>query len=286
LPNLSVRFADPLDGWVYAYDASQLWSTHDGGQSWHHAALAHLTAQTPIVALEAGAGRVEVVLYPENTPTVHVESSPVRDDAWTDTDTGVSLGGGPVPSTQLVLQQSRDWLLQNNRTVVGGAQLNGGGKWTGWYAPCSTANGVAALAASTPANLVALCVEGEWGPARNLPAGARTPSTWLFRSSDGGASFQAVGPVPVPVGVQQVTSPAPSTVVAAGSSPQLYASFDSGRSWQTVYQNDKIKNWVYLGFTTPTQGVAIGSDQSHSSLLLMTRDGGHHWAPVSFGAAS
>jgi hypothetical protein len=285
LPNLSVRFADPLDGWVYAFDPSHLWSTHDGGRSWHRDVLPGLTSQTPIVDLEAASGHVDVVFYPENTPTVHVDSAPVGADTWTDTDTVIPVGAGPVPSTQLVLQQSRAWLLQNDRFVVGGAQLNSSGKWTAWNPPCTTANGVAALAASTPANLVALCGEGEWGPARNLPAGAHTPSTWLFRSSDGGASFQAVGPVPVTPGAQQVTSPSPSTVVAGASSAQLYASFDGGHSWQTVYQNDKIKSWTYLGFTTPAQGVAIGSDQSRS-VLLMTRDGGHHWAPVSFGATS
>ena len=44
---------------------------------------------------------------PANATTVHVESSPVGSDAWTDTDTGVPVGAGPVPSTQLVLQGTR-----------------------------------------------------------------------------------------------------------------------------------------------------------------------------------
>jgi hypothetical protein len=150
--------------------------------------------------------------------------------------------------------------------------------------PCQTANGPAALAASTPNDLVAVCVEGAWGPALNLPTGTRTPSTWLFQSSNGGAGFQPVGPLPDNTGAAVVATPEPSTVVVGGPAPDLTASFDGGHTWQAVYRSARVQTWSYLGFTTLTQGVAIGSGAGGSSLLAITRDGGHSWAAVSFGA--
>jgi photosystem II stability/assembly factor-like uncharacterized protein len=284
LQAFSVRFANRVDGWVYTTNPSRLWSTHDGGTSWHPVVLPGLTPEASILGMEAAGGRVYVAIVPDNV-TVHLEVSPVASGAWSDTGVGVPAGAGPVPSAQLVLQQSRGWLLQNDRTVVGGFQLNAAGRWTAWTPPCRTANGSAALTASSPSNLAAVCSEGEWGPARNLPAGAGTasPSTWLFQSSDGGASFRAVGPVPLAPGAQQVAgSPAPSTVVVGGSRPALYATFDGGHTWQTVYQGADGSSWSYLGFTTLTQGVAITSTPSGRAAMLMTRDGGHSWAPVSF----
>lgn len=160
-------------------------------------------------------------------------------------------------------------------------------------APCQTANGTATLAASTPANLVALCREGDWGRPNNLPAGTAFPSTWLFQSRDGGAGFQSVGHVaPNTRDLQDVASPSPSTIVTDGwagaaTTPAgvLSASFDGGHTWQTVYRAAAGGTaWSYLGFTTLTQGVAIGSSPAGPSFLLMTTDGGHHWSQVGFAS--
>jgi hypothetical protein len=279
---LSVRFATARDGWIYTRQPVSLWSTHDGGASWHQVAVPTLTTQAAIMAMEASAGRIQVVTIPDGSATIHVETSPVSADHFVDTDTGVDIGAGPVPATQLVLQQAQGWLLENDRTVVGGARLNGAGAWAAWAPPCQTANGSAALVASTPADLVAVCVEGAWGPARNLPAGSPSPSSWLFQSSNGGASFQPVGSLPGHTDAAVVASPAPSTVVVGGAAPDLTASFDGGHTWQNVYRNAGVQTWSYLGFTTLTQGVAIGSGAGGSSLMAMTRDGGRTWAAVSF----
>jgi photosystem II stability/assembly factor-like uncharacterized protein len=285
VPALSVRFADARDGWIYTDHPGSLWATHDAGGTWRQIAVPALSAGGAIVAMEAGAGGVQVVIIPGDGGTIQVTTSSVATDSWVQTGTGVMIGAGPVPETQLVIQKSQGWLLENDRTVVGGARLNGPGSWAAWTPPCQTANGPATLAASTPFDLVAVCQEGEWGPARNLPPGSATPATWLFRSADGGASFQPVGPLPAGAGAYNVASPAPSTVVVGGSGAgpsALTASFDAGRTWQTVYRNTAVQDWTYLGFTTLTQGVAIGSGGGGSSLLAMTRDGGRSWTVVSF----
>jgi hypothetical protein len=283
---VSVRFANHNDGWIYALDPSRVWSTHDGGAEWTLASIPGLGSVTDNIAMEAGDGYVRIAVISTTTRTVHIESSPVGVDAWTDTDTGVPIGAGPVPATQLVLQGTAGWVLENDRTVVGGARLNPAGQWTSWTPPCQTANGAASLAASSATDLAAVCQEGVWGTAGNLPAGAAVPSTWLFGSSDGGISSQAVGALPSTLTEEGAASPSPSTIVVDGSqngsntpTGVLSASFDGGHTWQTVLQVPSNLAWFDLGFTTQTQGVLIGSGSSGST-FYMTRDGGHDWAPV------
>jgi hypothetical protein len=280
-----------MDGWIDAVNPTRLWSTHDGGLVWEQVSTPGLAPAAVITAMEASGGYVWVAVLLPNVTTVHLERSPVAADAWTDVNTGVPIGAGPVPATQLVLHGREGWLLQNDRTVVGGARLNANGQWLPWTPPCATANGAAVLAASSATDLVATCAEGTWGPPRNLPAGAAAPSTWMFNSRDGGTTFQAVGAIPagptpaasVPTGL---ASPAPATVVVAGTQPAggvggtdvgvLSASFDGGHTWRTVLQVPSVIRWNDLGFTTLTQGVVVAATPSDSS-FSMTRDGGHTW---------
>ena len=57
---------------------------------------------------------------------------------------------------------------------------------------------------------------------------------------------------------------------------QLMVSSNAGQSWTEVYGGPATSGWDFVGFTSPDQGVAIDS-----GLLLMTRDGGSHWAPIA-----
>jgi photosystem II stability/assembly factor-like uncharacterized protein len=79
-----------------------------------------------------------------------------------------------------------------------------------------------------------------------------------------------------------VATPSPSTIVVggrgvAGGPWRLVATFDGGSSWQAVWSSEgtKTAGCYEIGFTTPTQGVAIIGGQDPA--LLMTRDGGHSW---------
>ncbi len=272
-----VRFADLDTGWIVASAGSQaneLWVTHDGGRSW---ALDPNPggASATVLALEASDGLVHVVDLEPGTGVDRIFSSPVDQEAWTAATATPSFGAGPVPSSEMVLQGSAGWVVNVNRTVVGGARLNSSAGWTAWTPPCSDAHGAGYLAASSTSALYAVCAEGVWGS----PAAGTTPdSEWLYASNNGGASFSVVGRVPqaTAAGIISV-APGTATIAQAGDSG-ITATFDGGKSWQRV---SSVAGITYLGFTTATQGVAIAETPRGSSALLMTHDGGHTWAEVT-----
>ncbi len=293
---LLVRFANGRDGWIVVTSpvTSVIFATHDGGAHWGRVALQGFTSGDKISDLEASGGRVFAV-WDEPGVGVEVAGSLDSRDAWKTTTLAVPIGAGPVPVTQLVLQKSAGWILQVNRTVVGGASVDPAGRWSSWPPPCTGANGPAYLAASSPADSVAVCGVGQWGPPSSPPPGWTPNSRWLYASRDGGASFAPVAQLPGGVEGTVVTTASPETIVAS-SVYGLSASFDGGHSWHVVYSGGTV---TYAGFTSETQGVAIAtmpsaqsasgsgrSAVSSSATLLMTHDGGRTWTPVLFGASS
>ncbi|MGH7666030.1 MAG: WD40/YVTN/BNR-like repeat-containing protein [Candidatus Dormibacteria bacterium] len=177
----------------------------------------------------------------------------------------------------LVLQGGAGWLLEDDRTVIGGARLVDG-RWLPWHPPCMQVNGPAGLAASTAQDVIAVCFQGIWGPAS--PAGVRA-----YISTDGGNSFHLLSaPLPSSAGGQgRLASPSPGTAFLAGGAG-LLATFNGGATWSTVYQPPEGSWLDYVGFETVTQGVAISIDDSGATpvgSLLMTLDGGHRWSLVT-----
>jgi hypothetical protein len=271
-----IRFADSRDGWAFGPD---LWATHDGGATWTRITTAGCATGAPcwsspdVEGLEASASAVDAVVLAPAQSAVRVATSRVGTNGWYVWPTTIPLGGGPVPHPQLVLQGSSGWVIEVDRTVIGGARLGSAG-WGPWSPPCTQVNGPASLAASSPQDLVAVCDQGVWGPA--TPAGVRV---WVSHS--GGASFTMLA-TPLPVspggGAGPVASPS-STVAAVGVGSTILATFNGGSTWGSVYSGGG--SIAYLGFTTATQGVAVETRPSTAAgSLLMTRDGGHHWVPV------
>lgn len=85
-----------------------------------------------------------------------------------------------------------------------------------------------------------------------------------------------------------VASGEPGTVVAAGAAAageaSIQATFDGGATWAEV-RSEPAGGWRELGFTSPTQGVAVlGRGEASVGPLLMTHDGGHTWDAVGFGS--
>lgn len=275
-----IRFADPADGWIFLTgDAAQkvLWSTHDGGATWSARGV-----PGPVEDLEAAGGAVYMVaLDPKSgAPGFRIYSAPATSDRWAASATVVPVGAGPVPAARIVLQGGSGWIVENDRIVVAGARLDNG-TWAAWAPPCGGAKGSVALAASSASSLVAVCQEGVWGPS---DLGPGVTGAWLFGSSNGGQTWKTVGRVgPDAFGASVVTSaPGDPQVVVTGGGSGLQASFDGGRTWQSVYSSGGPSIAEFVGFTTATQGVAVFSGQS-SSVMVMTRDGGHSWQPVTFG---
>ena len=269
----ALRFASTLDGWAFGPD---LWTTHDGGGTWHREALPG--GGTPqVMALEAGAGTVHVAFWTGEDPLIRIASGPIGDDTLGVSPTMVQIGAGPVPQTQIVLHGTSGWLVQVDRDVVAGARLVGG-SWQAWDPPCLGTAGPAWLAASSASSLIAGCDIGLW----STPQGVH-----LFTSTDGGATFaEQAGVLPITALAGITTAPSQPTIVAAGSqadgSAALIGRFSSGGSWTAVATLAGSGAFSELGFTTNAQGVAIAQAADGTSRLLMTRDGGRTWAPVGF----
>ncbi|MBV9661463.1 MAG: hypothetical protein JO337_09925 [Acidimicrobiales bacterium] len=291
----AVRFADALDGWVTT--PTRLWSTHDGGYHWA-SVPSPAGANGRIVDLEAAGATAYLVTLSTTSPTESVYSTPATSDHWSASSVHPQVGAGPVPRAQLVLFGPNGWLVDVDRTTTGGAHLVPGAGWQDWMPPCATANGPGLLAAASPTDLAAICEEGTWG---TPDPGTEPNQQWLFRSSDGGASFQAVGALPGSPSSGSPSTGSPSTgsagevysatvapgmplTVVVATNNGLVATFDGGLTWGSVYPSPSSGPNVgadFVGFTTSSQGLAILGNGTGTT-MLMTRDGGHTWSKVSF----
>jgi hypothetical protein len=265
-----VRFADTTNGWLFLPD---LWATHDGGVHWSRSQLPSGQAFTRIDDLEATTATVTATFFDEQFV---IATSPVSRDAWTTTPTDVSLGAGPVPHADLVVNGNAGWLTNVNRVTQGGARLEQG-RWVTWHPPCMGKGGGLTLAASTPTALTAVCSEGTWS---DDPQRER-----LYVSSDGGTNFHVVGEsIPIRGGQASV----PGAVVGEGfdktkSQSALLASYDGGHRWQTVYEIPQDSSVWGLRFVTRDQAVAVRVNHYNTAnAVLMTRDRGRTWRELVF----
>lgn len=305
--SLNVRFADARDGWIYggvpiAHPQSGstyyslravLWSTHDGGADWKAVPLHGLGLRDTIFDLEAARGTAWL-MESGTREDLTVKRSAVGGDDWTVARTP-PLGtpaGGTQQTGGFVLADGAGWLVEgNDRGVTGSARLVGG-RWVRWTPPCAAVGGSFSIpAASSARDLVAVCVMGGYalGLSPSAPPGATLGSSWLYLSTDGGARFHA-GPElaakdiadPAALG-GPIASPAPGTILLGRSDPDsgaqsLIATFDGGLHWGVIAEGAP----VFLGFTSPDQGVAIVRAANGTTAMLMSFDSGRHWARVRF----
>lgn len=289
---LDVRFADAENGWIYGNLAlaPTLWSTHDGGRVWTKQSLSGFR-NGAIFDLDAGAGHVHL-LWQNSAGDVRVASSPVTEDRWRDSSAGATLGnpaGGGEQLGSIVLAASTGWLIEgNDRGTYGSARLGSDGRWHAWSTPpCSNVGGGFAVpAAATPSELVAICVMGGFaGPlSPAAPRGATLGSSWLYVSHDRGARFEAAHELgrqgTISFG-SVLASPQPGVILTTrseGSREQLVESVDGGAHWRGVYTGTV----TYLGFTTPSQGVALVAQTATRASMIMTFDGGRRWSQIRF----
>jgi photosystem II stability/assembly factor-like uncharacterized protein len=263
-----LRFADTNNGWAFGPD---LWATHDGGTTWARVTIPGVPADAPVFALETAGGIVHAAVL--DGGDFRVASSPVGSDGWSVSPVRVPVGAGPVPVVQLVLSGAAGWLVENDRTVVGGARL-ANGSWVAWTPPCADVVGPAFLTASSPTELAAACDVGLW----SNPTGDH-----LYLSHDGGSTFSRSGTAAPLTTAAMAAMASPSAVVVGGSDGTgsvLAATTDAGRTWKVVARLP-AGQIADLGFTTATQGVVIVGGVGGSASLLMTRDGGQTWHAVA-----
>lgn len=294
-PGLEVRFANRLDGWIYgrlfispSSEQAVLWSTHNGGASWRQIPVLPgkiLANSGDVFDLEAS-GATAYLMAPNNSGSVTVESSPTSADSWRIDSTPPlrNPAGGGQQGGAFVLQGGKGWLVEgNDRGVTGSAELVGNGKWSSWAAPCSkVGNSFSVPTAPSATNLAAVCQMGGFAYPlpKSAPKGATLGSYWLYFSSNAGKTFSA-GPELSGSAYGLIASPKAGTIFLSSGSTGLVGSFNGGRSWASSYKGD----FFYVGFTSENQGVGLLSapgSNAASTEMVMTFDGGKHWARVTF----
>jgi photosystem II stability/assembly factor-like uncharacterized protein len=240
--------------------------------------LPTLGAGRHIEDLETSAEMVLAVVGPDPSGSggVHLLRAPADSDKWVD------LGAIAVhPPVRLVLHGSHTWIVG----AASGTWLSGDPSHLAPQpSPCGTSPGFPAeLAVASDEDVVVACGGGVAAGSQDKP---------IFVSRDNGAHFTAVAAAPRGGDVGPIAAASASDVVvsAASGNSVLYGTFDGGRTWQTVYVDDHGGlPWFELGFTTSLQGVVVlgeptAASSTPPSEVLMTRDGGHSWAIVRFGA--
>ena len=280
----TVDFATPHDGWAYDTDESQvgggtddqLFATHDGGSSWSLIVLESLDAYgMQVMALSATTGHVWAVLASGSRGAFAIVGSPVNHDNWSIEPLTLTLGAGPVPGFQIVLEGETGWIVDTDRGTLAGASL-GNGTWTAWTPPCSGPNshfGNADIAGRSPRILWAECPPSPY-------ADNPSPAVLLY-SSDGGASFSTIGGTPPCASHYAVT---PGGVLMCFQEQRIVGSFDGGHTWQTVLAFENPSSPVVdagFDFASPTVGYVL----TPAGTLAETVDGGHSWRSVAFEAS-
>ncbi len=266
-----IRFADQRNGWA---GVGELWSTHDGGASWHKQ---RLPGENGLVSgIESGGGYVYAAT--DGCPsqggnhcsnTAQLYASPVGRDAWARIATVAAAGG----TSGLVVQGSA-WYLSASQAIHHG---NGTTVSANLPNPCPSEGGDgrprAQLAVASSRFLDALCIgQGAAGSARYQ----------LYGTSDGGAHWKKAGPSRIePSGFGGIADNTKGVLLIAGSSgsSRILRTTDDGATLHTPLNvfSGGIE-WADLGFTTPTQAVVVLS----SKALYLSRNSGASFTAVRF----
>ncbi len=267
----TLRFADPLNGWAAG---NGLYTTHDGGASWHRVALG--PTGSVITALGTGGGMVYASLSrcpaaggTPCSPSTVVYAASVGSDQWSAVSPTLPGGG-----ERGMVVQGADWYLPLPGGIYHG---HGNAAPTPLPNPCPQYPSnpeTPAVAVADAEHLDAMCASG---------GAAGSASYQLFGTTDGGQHWTKAGPTHMEAsGLFGLADNGRGVLLVATASggSEILRSTDDG----TTLANAAIKTagggigWTDLGFTTRTQGIVV---LQHTALYL-SHDTGNSWTPVHF----
>lgn len=264
----AVHFADPMNGWVFG---AALWSTHDGGDTWHRVLLHGDAAATNFYygALASGAGVVHVAVQGAAGTTIY--SSPVADDNFAPSSPHFGRSGtDQAEPIHMVVSGDTGFLLSGGVNPLNGLSLQAG-LWEDWKPPCQLAGSVAIGASGSSVAVLCTLITGPGMAER------------LFTSHDNGSSFVDVTPAAfTELNGATVTLPAANTLLVTGTTAAgpseasvLLASFDDGVSWTFQDLPGSAGAWIDLDFIDESHAVGVLGNG-----LVRTDDGGRSWTAL------
>lgn len=242
-----VRFAvDGTDGWAYG---GALWSTHDGGHSWHQVPL---PAGTTVRSVAAYSTKV-YALVRHAGGDLGVLTTSTSTDSWTPLSLppGLSATGSQLVVARGVPAFAAYDTVRRERAIV--LSHDGGRTWTVRRSPCGTAT-----LAATGSSLWATCQ-------------ADAPGA-VYASRDG-RSWTRVGAVTLGEGAQLAPRDSTSTLVYLGRRAVLLDDSGSQPVDVGLRSGELIR---YAGFNDPSHGFVLTS----YGRLLASTDGGLTWTQL------
>lgn len=256
-----VRFATQANGWAYG---GALYSTHNGGTTWHSQSVGGAVLD---MAIKGGKAYALVSRCTSSCDQVVMLATDIHQDNWAPV-AGVQAGSA---SGQLAFGQGGIAQV-GNRTYTYRSQ-----QWHSAAAPCqNTPRSVTASASS--ARLFALCPTGD--------AGAGSASYTTRYSDDNGQTWNDASANSLRLSNAQQTTfaAANSRTLMVGDSdpsigsPSLQLSQDAGSSYSTVGP-ERTDGWRYVGAVTSNRLVALPA--TPDGKLYVSNDAGSDWQSVN-----
>jgi hypothetical protein len=288
----SLRYLDGINGWAYGPD---LWSTHDGGQTWNQVP----TGGKVIIDLETSSGRAFAIFATCDSPSAAsaitkydrsctgftLESTPAGTDDWTPVGSATTNLTATASTSALLTLPSitfgggTGWLLGPDGSLYSGSMTGGAWSWvSATPCPAPAAGGTASpslLYQETGSTLLEACGFSEPGAG----ASGSAPGPGIYISANGGLTWQPQTTAPAPAAINSVayTPSVPDIIASAGG---LFIRPASTGQWTRI-AGTPPGGFSFVGTTDATQGVAVPAGQL--DYIWMTYDGGQTWLESRIG---
>ncbi|HWD07814.1 MAG TPA: sialidase family protein, partial [Actinomycetota bacterium] len=282
---VAVRFASLTQGWVSALG---LFSTTDGGATWHSAGQAGWVG--PVVVTGATAWALQYPCGPGEQCTPRLLTSPLGSVTWVPAARQPALPAGPAT---LVSAGGSVAFIAGSST--GGAVLlkttDGGATWAVPPNPCPASLTGATLATLDGTRVWVACTGRSQDEAQDkaLYVSADGGDSWKLAASTGGNGPPAVGSLGSAGAVLGLTLSGPSSGFLVLAGYGVVRSTDGGVSWNATSVSAKAiptgNNVLMATFSGASDGWAAtccgGGVPYGSPGLYGTTDGGATWSAVA-----